>query len=315
MLVEGPIDAIAVTLAGRGRYYGVAPLGTSLTDDQARQLGRPSAPTRSWPPTPTWPGRSPPTAPTGSSPPTASTPATPACPPAATPPTSSPAAGPAALAAALDAARPLADVLLEDRLTLPADQALPQALDVVAARPAPTWDTGLDQITHRLPVPPSEARRGLLDAARRWTRDPHQAARTPMNGIAAVRDRLTAAASRPPPERWAALAAALDPRLPGQGDWPALAAVLQHAHDHGHDITALTRRLVAEAPLDDLPAQDLRHRIVSRLGLAPAGDTRPAQSSPARRSTTGHPYPVHRGPPRHRSPRDEAGSRQPERCV
>ena len=121
-----------------------------------------------------------------------------------------------------------------------------------------------------------------------------------MNGIAAVRERLTAAASRPPQERWAALAAALDPRLPGQGDWPALAAVLQHAHDEGHDVTALTRRLVAEAPLDDLPAQDLRYRIVSRLGHAPAGDP------PPRPAVTGasehHRAPVPAAPRRTASP-------------
>ena len=38
VIVEGPIDAIAVTLAGGGRYVGVATLGTSLTDEQATQL-------------------------------------------------------------------------------------------------------------------------------------------------------------------------------------------------------------------------------------------------------------------------------------
>ena len=38
VIVEGPLDAIAVTLAGDGRYIGVAPLGTSLTDEQATQL-------------------------------------------------------------------------------------------------------------------------------------------------------------------------------------------------------------------------------------------------------------------------------------
>lgn len=38
--VEGPLDAIAVTLAGEGRYVGIAPLGTSLTDTQARLLAR-----------------------------------------------------------------------------------------------------------------------------------------------------------------------------------------------------------------------------------------------------------------------------------
>ncbi|MET0522548.1 MAG: toprim domain-containing protein [Jiangellaceae bacterium] len=38
VIVEGPMDAIAVTIAGGGRYIGVAPLGTSLTDEQASQL-------------------------------------------------------------------------------------------------------------------------------------------------------------------------------------------------------------------------------------------------------------------------------------
>ena len=38
VLVEGPLDALAVTAAGAGRYVGLAPLGTSLTDEQAHQL-------------------------------------------------------------------------------------------------------------------------------------------------------------------------------------------------------------------------------------------------------------------------------------
>ncbi|MCF6746552.1 toprim domain-containing protein [Blastococcus sp. KM273128] len=38
-LVEGPLDAIAITLAGAGRTVGVATLGTALTDRQADLLG------------------------------------------------------------------------------------------------------------------------------------------------------------------------------------------------------------------------------------------------------------------------------------
>lgn len=38
VLVEGPVDAIAVTLAGDGAYVGLAPLGTSLTSAHADQL-------------------------------------------------------------------------------------------------------------------------------------------------------------------------------------------------------------------------------------------------------------------------------------
>ncbi|MBN9103767.1 MAG: relaxase domain-containing protein [Propionibacteriaceae bacterium] len=40
VLVEGPMDAIAVTLATSGEYVGVAALGTALTREQARQLRR-----------------------------------------------------------------------------------------------------------------------------------------------------------------------------------------------------------------------------------------------------------------------------------
>jgi DNA primase catalytic core len=38
VLVEGPLDALAVTVSGAGRYVGLAPLGTALTDEQALQL-------------------------------------------------------------------------------------------------------------------------------------------------------------------------------------------------------------------------------------------------------------------------------------
>ncbi|TRY19429.1 AAA family ATPase [Tessaracoccus rhinocerotis] len=38
VIAEGPIDAIAITLAGQGHYIGVAPLGTSLTHYQALLL-------------------------------------------------------------------------------------------------------------------------------------------------------------------------------------------------------------------------------------------------------------------------------------
>jgi hypothetical protein len=40
VIVEGPMDAIAVTVASGGRHIGVAALGTSLTDEQASQLAR-----------------------------------------------------------------------------------------------------------------------------------------------------------------------------------------------------------------------------------------------------------------------------------
>jgi heterodisulfide reductase subunit B len=44
-------------------------------------------------------------------------------------------------------------------------------------------------------------------------------------------------------------AAELDPRLVRQGDWPALASLMQDAHSQGHDVAAAARTLVAEEPL------------------------------------------------------------------
>jgi len=38
VLVEGPLDALAITTATEGRHVGLAPLGTALTDEQAHQL-------------------------------------------------------------------------------------------------------------------------------------------------------------------------------------------------------------------------------------------------------------------------------------
>ncbi|MFN2347621.1 MAG: toprim domain-containing protein [Dermatophilaceae bacterium] len=38
VLVEGPLDALAITTAGQGRYVGLAPLGTALTEEQAHQV-------------------------------------------------------------------------------------------------------------------------------------------------------------------------------------------------------------------------------------------------------------------------------------
>jgi len=135
VIVEGPMDAIAVTLAGGGRYIGIAPLGTSLTDEQASQLarigenpivatdtdiaGRVAAERDFWILTPY---RLDPRY-------------------ARLPEGSDPADllalhGPAALTTVLDQARPLGDRLIDERLTsLPPDQARLEARG--SSRPAP----------------------------------------------------------------------------------------------------------------------------------------------------------------------------------
>jgi hypothetical protein len=81
-----------------------------------------------------------------------------------------------------------------------------------------------------------------------------------------VRTRLAAAAASPPAQRWAPLARGLDPRLVKQEDWAATAAMLQRAHDQGHDISTAAHALVTETPLGVSPARDLRYRLVAHFG-------------------------------------------------
>jgi DNA primase len=40
VIVEGPFDAIAVTIAGSGRHVGIAPCGTALTDRHVTALAQ-----------------------------------------------------------------------------------------------------------------------------------------------------------------------------------------------------------------------------------------------------------------------------------
>src|SRR3546814_19704483 len=79
--------------------------------------------------------------------------------------------------------------------------------------------------------------------------------------------------------------------------------MLQQAHEQGHDVGAATRGLVAEKPLGDSPARDLRYRIVSRfeIPIDPGeGTPAPPQSQGAARDRhdLNRPRPPRRGPPR-----------------
>jgi len=267
VIVEGPMDAIAVTLASAGRYLGVAPLGTSLTHEQASQLttigrdpivatdadlaGQVAAERDFWMLTPHGldPGY------------------------ARFPEGLDPAdllahRGPAALTAALASGQTLGDQLLSERLdNLAPEQARVAAMRVLAARPSHAWAPGTNQVSARLQLSQLQSRRDLRDAVKAWDADPRKAAQTELNSNTEVRARIEAAAAKSPAERWAPLARELNPRLVEQGDWPATAAMLQQAHEQGHDVSAATRALVAEAPLGDSPARELRYRLVRQVGL------------------------------------------------
>jgi DNA primase len=296
------MDAIAVTLASAGRYIGLAPLGTSLTDEQAAQLeaigrdpivgtdadlaGQVAAGRDFWMLTPH-----------GLDPGYAQFPA------GHDPADLLALRGPAALVGALDGQQPLGDHLLAERLeNLPPEQARIAAARVLAARPGIAWDRGADQVRARLQLSQLQARRDLRDAIKTWDADPRKAAQGELNNSADVRARLQAASARTPAERWATLAAELDARLVDQRDWPATAQILQEAHDQGHDVATAARALVGQAPLGEQPARDLRYRLVSRLDVAidteegrvvspqsSAGANRDRQQGPDRR-------PSRRGP-------------------
>jgi DNA primase catalytic core len=285
VIVEGPMDAIAVTLAGGGRYIGVAPLGTSLTDEQASQLAR-----------------------LGSNPIVATDadiagrvaaerdfwlltayrldPRYTRLPDGSDPADLLALNGSAALTTVLDLARPLGERLVEERLTnLPPEQARHEAARVVAARPPECWDQGSNTISSRLDLPLPAVRRTLLAYVKEWNLDPQRAARKPLQGVTEVKKRLAEAAPIGPEQRWAALAGQLDQRLLRQGDWPALAQLLQKVHDQGHDVTAIARA-VTRAPLNDLPAQDLRYRLAAHLDLG-FDLQRPPVHTPTAKTTTG----------------------------
>jgi hypothetical protein len=80
--------------------------------------------------------------------------------------------GPSQLREALVDARPLAEVLVEERLmNLSPAQAIPEAAQVVAARPSARWATDSDRISPRLQASMATVRRDLNKAVTEWNRD------------------------------------------------------------------------------------------------------------------------------------------------
>ena len=215
VLVEGPIDALAVTLAGQDRYVGVAPLGTALTDEQARQLAtlstRPIVATDA-----DLPGRIAAErafwllAQHGADPRAAELPEG-----------SDPASilhthGPEALAELLDKARPLGRILIDKRLAnLTGQEAVVAATRVIAARPASTWATETTAVAARAGANLETVSEHLRAAVTAWNRDPARAAADQIIGIAQVTARLDKH-HVDHPHRWVVLADQIDPRLTTQ---------------------------------------------------------------------------------------------------
>lgn len=193
VLVEGPMDAIATTVASGGRMVGVAPLGTSLTEQQVGHLhaagvtpvvatdadlaGRVAAERDYWL-----------LAPYGLA-------ATHAALPEGSDPASMVEAGQADhLVAAIEAARPLAEALVDERLANITDspEAVLAAAQVLAAQPAEDWTSGAEHIAERTGVPSNLVRAALLSYVRSWNADPRNAAQQGAWQVNQVKERLAA---------------------------------------------------------------------------------------------------------------------------
>ena len=191
VLVEGPLDAIAVTLVGDGHHVGVAPLGTSLTEAQVAQLhehghnpvvatdadlaGQLAAERDYWLLTlynldPTHAGL-----PDGSD------------------PADLVAAGDrAGLVGAIAHARPLADSLIDERLDhLDATQAALDALRILAAQPTGRWTAGCENIAERTGLPSVVLRSAFAPIVKARNADPRKATQAGIDQVAQTKDRLT----------------------------------------------------------------------------------------------------------------------------
>lgn len=186
MIVEGPVDAIAVTVASAGRYLGVAPLGTALTDPQAAQLagygrnavvatdgdpaGRLAAERDYWKLAVHHVDPLRANLPDGTDPADLLT-----------------RHGPQHLTEILTTARPLADLLIQTRLQqTPVERGAREAVRVLASTPPARWDPGSTQISMQSGLPREAVRLALRNLASAWNGNPAAAAQDALQTTPAV---------------------------------------------------------------------------------------------------------------------------------
>lgn len=189
--------------------------------------------------------------------------------------------GPAVLVDALTSARPLGDLVLQS--AWPTSPATPPSLRPRRSQPPGRprrGDPPRPPSPRGFGSPPATPGGRLLSAVEVWNRDPRKAAAARLAAVQQVRDRVVAADRQDPNDRWAEVARRIDPQLPFEGDWPALAAIMALAHRDGHDVAAIARQLVAADPLGHQPVQDLRYRLVAALPVDVGPAPSPAEVIP-----------------------------------
>jgi len=285
VLVEGPLDALAVTLAGGGKHVGVAPLGTAFTNEQADLLrpylgpgkpgvivatdndpaGQHAAERAYWQLTARGadPGR------------------------LAQPEGLDPADmllrhGSIALTDALQASPSLAAHLIDrtiDRFAGRLDtaeatvHAIRAAAQIAGAAPPTTWLSLSEHIEQRVQTKVDNlVLHEILEAGTAWTDAPFK--------HAAERARARHPVVELPEQKWAELGRSIRPDLITGRDWIPLAQAIHEAANAGHEIETELRDATREPlPYRD-PARELHQRLVAR-GVAAASQpsTEPGHAS------------------------------------
>jgi len=280
VLVEGPMDALAVTLAGDRRFVGVAPLGTAFTDTQADALqpylgpGRPgiivatdndragqqAARRAFWQLTARGDNPRHLMVPHGKD-------------PAELLQT----AGPAALRRALEQAPDLADTLINAQIALFTERlntvegsvlATRQAAHVVAALPMAAWPRHLTTIVGRTGVGADTALNEVFDAHQEWTADTAGVVRQRLSERFADYPTSPATApthpSKSPNGHWTALGEGIAAGLTQDPHWEVLADHLQRAQAAGFNVATQLPRLASRTPLPDSHvARNLDLRLIA----------------------------------------------------
>ena len=293
VLVEGPIDAIAITLAADGDAVGVAPLGTAFTDAQADLL-RP------------YTGEGKPGVIVATDADTAGARAAERAYWQLTARSDNPRhrrmadgfdpasllqhGGKGAIAAALDDTQSLARTLIDNRIAAEPHPDTVEghiatyraAAQIIGALPPQHWLEHIDYVTDTTDAIPGSVHLAVIDAGEAWIHGPHAdvTAGQPTPSRPPTPDWsehlwLYEPDTSPTPQhaedRWRPLADSIHPTIAAGDDWPALAAELDRASARGEDVTRRLPQLAAAAPLPDRrPATELQYRLLATAQTAAA---------------------------------------------
>jgi DNA primase catalytic core len=278
VLIEGPLDAIAVTIASNGGAVGLAPLGTAFTDHQADQLrgllredparvivatdadpaGWNAAQRAYWMLTARGANPQHLTLPDGTD-------------PAGLLHDS----GAEVLRRSLTRTRSLADSMIDraiasadDLTTKPAERLALVRLtgQAIGALPPENWLEHINAARGRLQLPVGMLHLEVAHQGSEWGSDPQGHARERIGEIARPYYSSRAVGAGPIATQWRRIIEQMHPGITASPNWPALANTLQQAHRAGHDVKKLLHEQASHQPRlpgDSVACEDIQYRILS----------------------------------------------------